>query len=267
MFDFVDTHTHLFVKEFDDDREAAVERALHAGVSRLCLPCIDMTSVERIQKMCDSYPGICFPMLGLHPTDVDEDYKEQLKMMSKLLDADNRYIAIGEVGLDFYWDDTRKPEQIDAFKTQIEWALKNELPLVIHSRSAFEELYDVMEGFRNENPKGIFHCFGGTAYEAEKLLSFDGFMLGIGGVLTYKKSTLPQVLADVVPPERIVLETDSPYLPPVPYRGKRNESAYVVEVAKFLSQLYNVTVEEIARITTQNAEKIFPRICKINKVI
>lgn len=260
MVSFVDTHTHLFLKEFDGDRNVAVERALQAGIGKMCLPCIDVTSIEPIRELCDRFPGVCYPMLGLHPTDVADDYKEQLETMNGLLDADKRYIAIGEVGLDFYWDNTRRAEQIDAFNVQIEWALKRKLPLVIHSRSAFDELCDIMENFRGKSPSGIFHCFGGTADEAQKLLSFEGFMLGIGGVLTYKNSSLPQVLADVVPLERIVLETDSPYLPPVPYRGKRNESAYIVEIAKFLAQIYNVSVEEVANVTTANAEKIFPTI-------
>lgn len=260
MTDYVDTHTHLFVNEFDDDRDAAVQRALQAGVTKLCLPCIDIASIGPINNMCDRYSGVCYPMIGLHPTDVRTDYRRQLQAMQEQLDAPNRYIAIGEVGLDFYWDDTRKQEQYDAFETQIAWAVKYNLPLVIHSRNAFPELYSIMEKHRADNISGIFHCFSGTADEARALLSFDKFMLGVGGVVTYKKSTLPQVLTDAVPLERIVLETDSPYLAPVPHRGKRNESAYIPHVAEYLSTLYGVSVEEIARITTANAKKLFPTI-------
>ncbi len=260
MNNFVDTHTHLFVAEFDADRDAAVQRALQAGVAKLCLPCIDAASIAPINAMCEKYPDVCYPMIGLHPTDVGDDYRGQLQAMQELLNARNRYIAIGEVGLDFYWDDSRKQEQFDAFRTQISWAVQYDLPLVIHSRNAFFDLYSIMEEHRTCNLRGIFHCFSGTADEAAKLLSFENLMLGIGGVLTYKKSTLPQVLADAVPLERIVLETDSPYLPPVPYRGKRNESAYIPEIAKFLASLYGVDIGEVARATTANAQKLFPSI-------
>ena len=171
------------------------------------------------------------------------------------------YIAVGEVGLDFYWDDTRKKEQLDAFDTQIAWAAELGLPLAIHSRSAFNELYDMMEAHRSKGLTGVFHCFSGSEEEARKLLSFDGFYLGIGGVATYKKSTLPSVLKNV-PLERIVLETDSPYLPPVPFRGKRNESSYVPYIAEFLAGVYGCTVHDVARITTSNANNLFPKLCK-----
>lgn len=260
MIEYIDTHTHLFVKEFDEDRDTAVERAIEAGVSRLCLPCIDTSSIVPIMAMCDKYPDICYPMIGLHPTDVTDDYHEELQIMHDTLQKNDRFIAIGEVGLDFYWDDTRKEQQIEVFERQIEWAAEMKLPLVIHSRSAFETLYEVMERHRSKSLTGIFHCFSGSTEEAQSLLSFPGFMLGIGGTVTYKKSTLPQVLKEVVPIERIVLETDSPYLAPVPKRGKRNESAYIPHIAEFLSNIYCCDESEIARITTKNALRIFPRI-------
>lgn len=259
MISFVDTHTHLFVSEFDDERDTVVQRALSAGVTKLCLPSITKESLPDLLAMCDEYPGICYPMIGLHPTELGDDYKATLEGLRRCLDCDGRYIAVGEVGLDFYWDDTRKKEQIDAFNIQIEWAAEKRLPLAIHSRNAFTELCDVMENHRTKDLTGVFHCFSGSEEEAHKLLSYDGFYLGIGGVVTYKKSVLPSVLKSV-PLKRIVLETDSPYLSPVPHRGKRNESAYIPYIADFLSGIYGCTAEEVARITTLNAYNLFSKL-------
>ena len=259
MIDFVDTHTHLFVQEFDEDRNCVVQRALDAGVTKLCLPSITEESIPSIMKMCEEHPGVCFPMMGLHPTELGDDYKRTLERMYNILKNESRYIAVGEVGLDFYWDDTRRKEQLEAFDAQIEWAAETGLPLAIHSRSAFNELYDVMEAHRSKGLTGVFHCFSGNEDEARKLLSFDGFCLGIGGVVTYKKSILPAVLKDV-PLERVLLETDSPYLPPVPFRGKRNESAYVPYIAEFLAGVYGCSIDEVARVTTSNAYRIFPKL-------
>ena len=262
MSEFVDTHTHLFTAEFDADRAGVVQRAMDAGVSALCLPAINEESLKPLLEMCDTFPGVCYPMIGLHPTELGDDYSSVLDRMHALLKSDDRFIAIGEVGLDFYWDDTRKKEQADVFCRQIEWALEMDLPLVIHSRSAFDELYAIMDSYRGRGLRGVFHCFSGSEDEACKLLSFDGFYLGIGGVVTYKKSTLPQVL-ESVPLERVVLETDSPYLAPVPKRGKRNESAYVPYVAEFLSGVYHSPVEHIAEVTTGNAHNLFPKIARL----
>ena len=259
MIEFIDTHTHLFEPEFAEDREAVVQRAVEAGVKTLCLPCITEASLSRMEEMCAGFPGICCPMIGLHPTELGDDYQAVLDRMYKELKGNDSYIAVGEVGLDFYWDDTRKKEQLDAFRQQIEWAAEISLPLAIHSRSAFEDLYNVMEEYRSKGLTGVFHCFSGDADEAQKLLSFDGFYLGIGGVVTYKKSTLPSVLADV-PLERVVLETDSPYLAPVPRRGRRNESSYVPFVAQKLAEIYGCSVEEVAAVTTENARRLFPKI-------
>ena len=262
MIEFVDTHTHIFTTEFDADRAGAVQRAKEAGVGTLCLPAINEQSLPALMALCDAYPGICHPMIGLHPTELGDDSNAVLDRMYGLLKADDRFIAIGEVGLDFYWDDTRKEEQKNVLRRQIEWALETELPLVIHSRSAFDELYAIMDEYRGRGLSGVFHCFSGTDDEARKLLSFDGFYLGIGGVVTYKKSTLPDVLKSV-PLERVVLETDSPYLAPVPKRGRRNESAYVPYVADFLSTIYGCDVERIAAVTTQNARNLFPKIAEL----
>lgn len=256
---YVDTHTHLFVEEFNDDRTAAVERALGAGVSKLCLPSINEDTFGALMSMCDMFPDVCYPMIGLHPTEVGDDFSTVLERMYIRLKECDRFIAIGEVGLDFYWDDTRKKEQIDVFQQQVGWADEFGLPLAIHSRNAFEELYAVMDGNRAKGLTGVFHCYSGSEDEARKLLSFDGFFLGIGGVVTYKKSTLPEILKSV-PLERIVLETDSPYLPPVPYRGRRNESSYIPYIAEFLSGVYGCSVEKIAEVTTANALRLFPKL-------
>ena len=256
MIEFVDTHTHLFVPEFDEDRKTAVQRAVDAGVKKLCLPSITAESLPSILAMSEEFPGVCYPMAGLHPTELGDDYKAMLDIIYSRLKSDNRFIAVGEVGLDFYWDDTRKKEQLDAFDAQIGWALETGLPLAIHSRNAFKELYDVMTAYRGKGLTGVFHCFSGSEEEAQKLLSFDGFYLGVGGVVTYNKSALPSVLKNV-PLDRVLLETDSPYLPPAPFRGKRNESAYIPYVAEFLAGVYECSVNEVARVTTENANKLF----------
>ncbi len=205
MIEFIDTHTHLFTTEFDADRAVVVQRALDAGVSALCLPAINEESLQPLMAMCDAFPQACFPMIGLHPTELGDDYNNVLDRLYGVLKSTDRFVAIGEVGLDFYWDDTKKVEQAEAFRRQIEWALETGLPLAIHSRSAFEELYSIMDEYRGRGLSGVFHCFSGSEEEAQKLLSFDGFYLGIGGVVTYKKSTLPNVLK-CVPLERVVLD-------------------------------------------------------------
>ena len=262
MIEFVDTHTHLFTAEFGDDRGDAVQRALDAGVGALCLPAINEASLPSLMAMCDAFPAVCHPMIGLHPTEFGEDYDAVLDRLYAVLKSDDRFVAIGEVGLDFYWDDTRKREQECVFRRQIDWALETGLPLAIHSRSAFNELYAIMDEYRGQGLTGVFHCFSGSEDEAHRLLSFDGFYLGIGGVVTYKKSTLPDVLKSV-PLERVVLETDSPYLAPVPRRGKRNESAYVPYIANFLAGIYGCSVEHIATVTTANARRLFPKIANL----
>lgn len=256
MNKFVDTHTHLFCDEFHDDCSAVIERAMAAGVTRLLLPAIEYRSMPAIEKICARYPSVCYPMIGLHPTEIGDDYNEQLTAIEIALRGANNYVAIGETGLDFYWSKERRNEQFEVFDTHLQWAQSTGLPLAIHSRSAFRELVDVMEQYRSAGLTGVFHCFSGTSDEAATLLSHTGFYLGIGGVLTFKNSGLAVALASV-PLERIVLETDSPYLAPVPHRGKRNESAYIPLIAAKLAQIYGCTVEEVARITTQNAETLF----------
>ncbi|MBO7260341.1 MAG: TatD family hydrolase [Bacteroidaceae bacterium] len=256
----IDTHTHIYVEDFNQDLADVIERARSVGLYKLFLPNINTESVEQMMAVCNEYQEMCYPMIGLHPTDLEENYKFQLSSLKKILDDDRaaakRFVAIGEIGIDLYWDDTKLKEQIDAFEAQLEWALEFDLPVSIHSRSAFNALCGVMDKYKNTPLRGIFHCFSGNAEEAAKLLEYSGFMLGIGGTVTYKKSPLPEVLQRV-PLNRIVLETDAPYLPPVPYRGKRNEPSYLLKVIECLAGIYSSTPDEIAETTTNNAELIF----------
>ena len=256
----IDTHSHIYVEEFDEDRAEAVARARDAGVERILLPNINATSVEAMLRLCSQYPGYLYPMLGLHPTDLTPDFRQVLDAMEERLREKNHpFVAVGEVGLDYYWDKTYYHQQQEAFRKQIEWAIDYQLPLMIHSRAAHHELVNIMNDYRAEGLTGVFHCFGGNAEEAHELLSFDGFALGIGGVVTYKKSTLPEVLRQI-PMDRIVLETDSPYLAPVPYRGRRNESAFLPEILHCLAKTYEMEEKELEKCTNDTAERIFMRI-------
>ena len=256
----IDTHSHIYEPPFIADREEVIQRARQAGVECILLPNINASSIAPMLDMCRRYPGYCFPMLGLHPEDIEENYRQVLADMKALLEApDHPYIAIGEVGLDYYWDKTKVKEQEETFRTQIEWAIAYHLPLMIHSRSAHRQLVTAISEYKGEALSGVFHCFGGSKEEAQELLQFPDFMLGIGGVVTYKNSHLAETLASV-PLERIVLETDAPYLAPVPYRGKRNESAYVVEVLRKIAHIYNVSEQQAEDITNSNAKRIFQRI-------
>lgn len=255
MTGLIDTHTHLFCEEFDDDRELALIRAKQAGVSRLFMPNIDDTSMEALLDMCDKHKE-CYPLMGLHPTSVDSSWEERLSKVEKVLRSGRKFYGIGEVGLDLYWDKTYVNEQKRAFNTQIEWALEFDLPLIIHCRNAHNELMECMSPYKESQLRGIFHSFGGDTAEVASLLEFKNFMLGINGIVTFKKSSLPETLSQI-PLERIVLETDSPYLAPVPHRGQRNESAFIVSTAEKLAGIYEVPIEEIAQQTTTNALKVF----------
>lgn len=252
----IDTHSHLFLDDFSEDFPQVMERAKQAGVTSVFMPNIDSTTIEPLLSVCAAYPGYCFPMIGLHPTSVNESYKEELDVVRKWLETSTQFVALGEIGLDFYWDKTFEKEQLAVFEQQIEWALEYSLPVVIHSRDAFDAIYKVMERYKGTALTGIFHSFTGTAEEAARLLEFRGFMLGINGVVTFKKSTLPEVLLSV-PLERIVLETDSPYLTPAPNRGKRNESAYVKDTMLKVAALYAMAPEQVSEVTSQNALKVF----------
>lgn len=253
---FIDTHAHLFLEEFVIDLPSVIERARKVGISHIFMPNIDCSTIEPMLKVASLFEGYCFPMLGLHPTSVAFDYKDELHQMELLLNQKHNFIAIGEIGMDLYWDKTFIDEQIAAFDTQIQWSIDKNLPVVIHNRDAFDQTYQVLKQYDSKPVKGIFHSFTGTAEEAEKLLSFNGFKLGINGVVTFKKSNLPHMLKSV-PLDKIVLETDSPYLAPVPNRGKRNESANVKDTLIKIAQIYELPVEEVARITTNNALEVF----------
>lgn len=261
----IDTHSHLFVEEFTDDLTEVIQRAKEAGITHVLMPNIDDTTVADMLNVCSAYPGYCFPMIGFHPTSVDGESMEKVKTMKGLLTEGHPYIAIGEVGLDLYWDKTYLKEQQQVLDEQIHWALEYDLPLVIHCREAFSELFEVLAPYKNTQLSGIFHSFTGTPEEMEQVLDYDRFMIGINGVVTFKKSTLPQIL-QTVPLERLVLETDSPYLAPVPYRGKRNETSYIIKVAEKLAEVHGVEVGEIKKETTRNALKVFKRVEKVFKV-
>lgn len=257
MIQFIDTHTHLDGTEFDADRDEVMERARAAGVSKVFLPAIDMKSVETVLAVSRKYEGYAYPMIGLHPEEVGADWENVLHRMREYIVPGHPFIAIGEVGLDFYWTRDNEREQLAAFERQVEWSVETRLPLMIHCRKAQNEMVAVMRRYQNELPGGVFHCFTGNEKEAEQLLEFQNFVLGIGGVLTFKKSHLPEVLPASVPLSRIVLETDSPYMAPVPKRGERNESAYVEFVLKRLAEAYGVEDEEVARQTNENVERVF----------
>jgi TatD DNase family protein len=249
-----DTHAHLYLGHFDDDRDRMIRNALDFGVEYMLLPNIDRDSIPSLLSLADSYPGNCFPMMGLHPTSVKSDWEAQLQEVKKWF-GQRKFWAVGEVGIDLYWDKTFQKEQESAFREQIRLARKYGLPIVIHTRNSFKESVAVLEDEKYDGMKGVFHCFSGTVEEAREAIGL-GFMLGIGGVLTYKKSGLDEVVKEVGM-EHLLLETDAPFLPPVPHRGERNESAWVLFVAQKLALVKDLPVEEVARITTENARKLF----------
>lgn len=252
----IDTHSHLDVEEFKDDLTDVITRAKEAGVEKVFIPAIDLNSCRSVLNVCNAYPSYAYPMFGLHPEEVKADYKKQLTLIRTVIDENNP-IAIGEVGLDYYWSREFEREQLDAFRIQVEWSVETRLPLMIHCRKAQNEMINLLRQYKKDLPGGVFHCFTGNEKEAEQLLQFDRFVLGIGGVSTFKKSPLPVVLPKSVPLDRIVLETDSPYMAPTPMRGKRNESAFVRYVMLCLADAYGVTPEEMEQATNKNVNRIF----------
>ncbi len=249
-----DTHTHLYSEQFDYDRDLMIKRALDAGISRFFIPAIDSSYIQRMYKLEADYPNKVFLMMGLHPTSVKENYQEELNTIKHELDSRNFY-AIGEIGMDLYWDKTFVDEQRAAFKQQIQWAKEKELPIVIHCREAFDEIFDVLETEKDDSLKGVFHCFTGNLEQAKQAISYN-MKLGIGGVVTFKNGGIDKFL-NQIDIKNIVLETDAPYLAPTPYRGKRNESSYISLVVEKLVDIYKLSFEEIANITTQNSKAIF----------
>ena len=252
----IDSHSHLFLEEFSEDLPQVIKRARVAGVTHIFMPNIDSSTIESMLRVCSEYKGYCFPMIGLHPTSVNADYRKELDFVAEYLTMPNEYVAIGEIGIDLYWDRTFLEEQLIVFEQQVEWALKYDLPIVIHCREAFDYIYRVLEPYKTTPLRGIFHSFTGTIEEAVRILDFPGFYVGINGVVTFKKSTLPEVLQSI-PLERVVLETDSPYLTPVPNRGKRNESANVKDTLIKVAEIYHKVPEEVGWITSNNALKVF----------
>lgn len=251
---FIDTHTHLYLPEFDADRKAVVEKAIHQGVARLYLPNVDLHTVQPMLDLCWDFPAHCFPMMGLHPCSVDDHVDAHLFQIQKWFKK-RKFYAVGEIGLDYYWSVEYKDQQQKAFRTQMHWAIQQNLPIVIHSRNSTDDVIAMVEEMKHPKLRGIFHCFSGTAAQAEAIIR-QGFLLGIGGVLTFKNGGLDKAIADI-PLEHLVLETDAPYLAPVPHRGKRNESGYLLEVARKLAELKGVGLNQVATVTTNNALKVF----------
>ena len=253
---FIDTHTHIDGEEFKDDLDEVIARAKEAGAIQLLCPGINYDSIATMKAVCERFPDFIRPMLGLHPEDVKEDYKEVLDKMHQEIPNGN-YIAIGEVGLDYYWSREFEKEQLDAFEQQVQWSVETQLPLMIHCRKAQNEMVKIIRRYEKELPGGVFHCFTGNQHEATELLQFDKFVLGIGGVSTFKKSHLAEDLAAVVPMDRIVLETDAPYMAPAPHRGERNESSFIPFIIEKLALAYGTSNEALADITTVTAKRVF----------
>lgn len=251
----IDTHSHIYSEEFDNDIENVILRAKEKGLSHILLPNIDEASIDRMHHLCEKHPGYCIPMMGLHPTSVNLDWKSVLKRIKPLF-SERKYIAVGEIGIDLYWDKTYEQEQREAFGEQLKWAKELSLPVAIHTRNAHKETLECLRETGLDGLSGVFHSFGGTKEELDEIMSFPNFFIGINGVVTFKNSTLRETLktADV---SRIIVETDSPYLAPVPFRGKRNESSYSAIVVATLAGVFGTSAEEIAEITSENAKRLF----------
>ena len=249
-----DTHTHLYSEQFDLDRDAMIQRAKDAGVQRFFIPAIDSSYIERMFSLKENYPSDVFLMMGLHPTSVKENFRNELQHVKNWIEKKS-FVAIGEIGIDLYWDKTFLAEQQEAFKLQIQWAKQKNLPIVIHCREAFDEIFEILELEKASNLRGIFHCFTGTLEQAKKAISYN-MKLGIGGVATFKNGKIDTFLSQI-PLQNIVLETDAPYLSPVPFRGKRNESSYITYVVEKLATIYEVSFNDIAKITTENSKEVF----------
>lgn len=252
--ELIDTHSHLYLPDFKSDFDEVLLRCKENEVRKVLLPNIDSTTIDDLKRLPKDYPNTFYPMMGLHPCSVKDNYRDELTIVEQELRI-NEYIAVGEIGLDLYWDKTFHSEQIDAFKKQINWAKELNLPIVIHSRESFDEIVEILKPLKDDNLKGVFHCFTGTVEDAAKVIEL-GFFMGIGGVVTFKNSGLDKVVGKINL-DHIILETDSPYLTPVPYRGKRNESAYTKIVVEKISEIKKISVEEIAAITSANAKKLF----------
>ena len=255
---FIDTHTHIYEEKFDTDRILAIQRAMDAGIRKMILPGIDSTYIERQKNTISEFPEICKIAFGLHPTSVKENYKSELELVKKLLRTE-KSIAVGEIGIDLYWDKTYIVQQTEAFEFQVSLAKELNLPVIIHVREAFDEVFEIIDQLNDNKLKGIFHSFSGTLKQAEKIIDYGGFKLGINGILTYKKSDLPEII-NKIGVSHLVLETDSPWLPPVPHRGKRNEVAFLIHTAERMAEIFGMNLEELSEILQTNTLKIFPDI-------
>ncbi|MDR1720015.1 MAG: TatD family hydrolase [Dysgonamonadaceae bacterium] len=251
----IDTHTHIYLDDFDVDRAEMLDRAKRVGVSKLLLPNIDANTVEKLNRICEENPDFCFPMMGLHPTSVSTNSKTDLLRIRSYLEQ-KKYLAIGEIGIDLYWDQTYICEQKSAFTEQLRWGIEMDLPVVIHNRNAFHEVRECLSNVDTSKLRGVFHSFAGTADEMEELLVYKNFLFGINGIVTFKNSHLPEYL-DRIPIQRIVTETDAPYLSPVPFRGKRNEPAYLIHILEKLAAIYHLPPETVDNITSDNAKQLF----------
>lgn len=250
-----DTHTHLYSSQFDEDRSEIIHTAIGKGIERFFLPNIDSSSINGMLTLEKEFPNNCYAMMGLHPCSVKENYKEELALSEKWLNK-RSFCAIGEIGIDLYWDKSTLAIQQDAFRTQINWAKERNLPFVIHCRDAFDEIFEIMDELNDDKMRGIFHCFTGTLEQAKHIISYGGFKLGIGGVVTFKNAGLDNVV-EKIDLKHLVLETDSPYLAPSPYRGKRNESSFLINIAERISDLHQISLEEVTKITTSNSKEVF----------
>jgi len=250
-----DTHTHLYTEQLHEDIDNVIKNAIDKGVERLFLPNIDIASINNMMDLSERYPNNCFPMMGLHPTSVKDNYKEDLIIVEDWLEK-HKFCAVGEIGIDLYWDKTHQKEQEEAFRFQIEIAKKHNLPFIVHCRDSFDEIFKIMDELNDDNMRGIFHCFTGDINQAKHIINYGGFKLGIGGVVTFKNSGLDKVV-EQIDLAHLVLETDSPYLAPTPHRGKRNESAYLYNIAEKVADIYKLSMEEVAEVTTANSKEVF----------
>jgi len=250
----IDTHSHIYSTDFINDLDEVIQRAYSNDVRKIILPNIDSSSVKNLLNLVDTYPHICIPLMGLHPTSVNQDYKEELQVVEYWLEK-RKFFGIGEIGIDLYWEKSFLEEQIHAFRFQLELARKYKLPVVVHVRDSFDQVYQILKEVNDPNLTGVFHSFTGTIEQADLIINL-GFKIGVGGIVTFKKSGLDQVIRQI-DPSHLILETDSPYLTPVPFRGKRNESSYLLYIAQKIADLHHMTVGDIAKITTENARKLF----------
>lgn len=255
---FIDTHTHLYLDQFKDDIDSVIQNAIDSGVSKMLLPNIDSNTIASMNALSEKFPGVCYPMIGLHPSDVKENYQEELAIVKKESES-NKYIAIGEIGIDLYWDKTFLVQQQEAFSFQLELAKSLALPVVIHARDSFDEIFEVLDQHNDDSLTGVLHCFTGNLEQANRIINYGGFKLGIGGVATFKNGGLDKVIPHI-DLEHLILETDSPFLAPTPYRGKRNESQYIPIIADKIAQMKGIKIEEVAEVTTVNALGLFAKV-------